>query len=234
MGNEMMDIEQLATYLHRDVRDVSKLASRGHLPGQKVAGQWRFARAEINQWIETQMPSYSDEQLSALEDRHAPEGDDELLVVTLLTEPCIAVPMRAGTRGSAQRELVRLAEQSTHVYDREALLEAIMQREELMTTALPNGVAIPHPRRPLPHSLGDSIMAFGRSASGIPFGAERGVLTDVFFLVCCRDEKTHLRVLARLSRLMLRPGFLDDLRAAETPAETLQFIESAERELLAT
>ena len=49
MGNEMMDIEQLATYLHRDVRDVSKLASRGHLPGQKVAGQWRFLHEDYLQ-----------------------------------------------------------------------------------------------------------------------------------------------------------------------------------------
>ena len=56
MGNEMMDLEQLASYLQRDVREVSKLASRGHLPGQKVGGQWRFASAEINHWIETQMP----------------------------------------------------------------------------------------------------------------------------------------------------------------------------------
>jgi PTS system nitrogen regulatory IIA component len=58
-------------------------------------------------------------------------------------------------------------------------------------------------------------------------------LTDIFFLVCCRDDRTHLRVLARLSRLFLRPGFLDELRAAETPAAAWQLITSAEQELLA-
>ena len=47
MHNETMTLEQLATYLKRDVREVSKLASRGHLPGQKVAGQWRFSSAEM-------------------------------------------------------------------------------------------------------------------------------------------------------------------------------------------
>ena len=69
MGSDMMDLTQLATYLHRDVREVSKLASRGHLPGHKVGGEWRFARAEINQWLESQLPGYTEQQLTALETR---------------------------------------------------------------------------------------------------------------------------------------------------------------------
>ena len=75
MANEMMDLQELATYLQRDLREVSKLASRGHLPGQKVAGEWRFARAEINHWLETQLPGYTEQQLTAIEARHAPGND---------------------------------------------------------------------------------------------------------------------------------------------------------------
>ncbi len=67
MGSDMMDMEQLAAYLQRDVREVGKLASRGHLPGHKVGGQWRFARAEINHWIETQMHALTEKQLTSLE-----------------------------------------------------------------------------------------------------------------------------------------------------------------------
>ena len=77
------------------------------------------------------------------------------------------------------------------------------------------------------------MLAYGRTATGIPFGASQGGLTDIFFLVCCQDDRTHLRVLARLSRLLLRPGFIDELRATETSAETFQLIDSAERDLLA-
>ena len=47
MGNDMMDLDQLADYLQRDARELNKLASRGHLPGHKVSGRWRFARAAI-------------------------------------------------------------------------------------------------------------------------------------------------------------------------------------------
>jgi len=233
MGNEMMDVEQLATYLRRDVREVSKMASRGYLPGQKVAGQWRFARVEINHWIETQMQGYTEGELTALENA-GPQGDQEPLLSTLLSPACVSVPLAATTRGSVLRELVRVAEQSWQVYDPDAILDAIRQREEMASTALPSGVAIPHPHRPLAAALGESLLTFGRTASaGVPFGSASGEMTDVFFLVCCRDDRTHLAVLARLSRLLLRPGFLDDLRAADTPQETWEVIYAAEQDLLA-
>src|SRR5947209_8141309 len=106
MGNDMMNLEQLATYLQRDVREVSKLASRGYLPGQKVGGQWRFARAEINHWIETQISEYTDQQLTALERRDAGSEDQEPLVSGLLSEVSMAVPLVASTRASVLKELV--------------------------------------------------------------------------------------------------------------------------------
>jgi PTS system nitrogen regulatory IIA component len=230
MANEMMDLQELAVYLQRDLREVSKLASRGHLPGHKVAGEWRFARAEINHWIETQLPVFTEKQLTALESRGTPPTDDGL-ISSLLSRDCMAVPFQAGTRASVLRELVKLAEQSWEVYDPEAVLEAIRRREEMASTALETGVAIPHPRRPLPSALGSSVLAYGRTASGVPFGEPHGHLTDTFFLVCCRDESTHMRVLARLSRLFLRPHFLEQLRAAETAGDTWNVIQAAENDL---
>src|SRR5438874_13833872 len=100
MTSEMMDMEQLAAYLQRDLREVTKLASRGHLPGHKVGGQWRFARAEINQWIETQIPEYTDQELTALEQRSTRSPDQEVLISSLLSEASMAVPLVARQRSS--------------------------------------------------------------------------------------------------------------------------------------
>ncbi len=231
MSNEM-DIQQLATYLQRDARDLHKLASRGQLPGRKVGGEWRFVRAEINHWIETQLPEYNEAQLTALESSSgAPAPLDEQVIGPLLSEACMAVPLNARTKNSAIRELVQLAEQSWQIYDADAIRTAIENREALASTALPSGVAIPHLHRPMPAVLGDNVIAYGRTLSGIPFGADLGGLTDIFFLVLSHDDRTHLRVLARLSRLLLRPGFVDELRKAETAAESWQLIDSAERDL---
>jgi nitrogen PTS system EIIA component len=112
------------------------------------------------------------------------------------------------------------------------VLSAVRAREDFHSTAQPGGVALPHPRRPLPAALGESLVVFGRTSSGVPFGAPDRGLTDLYFLVLCRDEPTHLKVLARLARLFLRPGFLDELRAAETPVDARAVIEAAERALL--
>jgi nitrogen PTS system EIIA component len=232
MENEIMDLEQLAAYLQRDVREVSKLASRGHLPGQKVGGEWRFASTEINHWIETQMHAFTEQELAALEQRGAAWTAAEPLVNSMLSEKTVAVPLAASTKASLLKELVGLAEQSWQIYDTDAMLQAIRQREDLGSTALAGGVAIPHPHRPLsPRVQGEAVIAFARTPRGIPFGAPDGGLTDLFFLVSCRDAVTHLRVLARLSRMMLRPEFLDALRAAENVTEAMQVLESTERDL---
>src|SRR4051812_17908989 len=112
-----MDLEQLASYLQRDVREVSKLANRGYLPGQKVAGQWRFASSEINHWIETQMHAFSEQELEALERRgNATDLAVEPLISSMLSENTVAVPLLASTKASVLRELVNLAEQSWQIY----------------------------------------------------------------------------------------------------------------------
>ena len=229
---EILDIDQLAAYLSRDVREVGKLASRGVLPGRRVNGEWRFARAEINHWLEARLHEYSETELEALELAHAVEVDEPLLG-NLLSETLVAVPLGAATRSSVLRELVKLAEGAWQVYDPDAVHEAITQREEMGSTALANGVAIPHAHRPLGDGvLGEPLVAFGKTSRAVPFGGDRGGLTDLFFLVLSKDDRTHLRVLARLARLMLREGFVDQLRSTETPVEAYEMILQAERELL--
>jgi nitrogen PTS system EIIA component len=233
MSHEMMSVDQLAVYLHRDAREVQKWASRGYLPAHKVSGEYRFHPAEINHWVETQMHAYTEQELTNLEKGTSGRGQDrQPLLSTLMTETTIAIPLQANTKASVLRELVKVAEQSWQVYDADAILDAIRQREELGSTALESGVAIAHPRRPMPNALGEHVVALGRLVNPIPFGGPHGGLTDLFFLVCCRDDQTHLRTLARLSRLMLRPGFASELRAAETPAAAFQVIDAAEQDLL--
>lgn len=228
MNFESMDLDQLAIYLNRDSRELDKLAKRGHLPGQKIGGAWRFAQAEINLWLETQIPSYTDPELLALE-RHA-----RPLLAQCLGESTIGWPLVASTRASVMKGLVQLAEQSWQVYDPDVLLAEIRERETLGSTALENGAAIPHPRRrAMPSTvLGESVVSLGFVPRGIPFGAPGGAMTDLFFLVACTDHATHLQILTRLSRLFLRPDFLPSLREAESAIDAYRLIEAAEAEIL--
>src|SRR5262245_66685777 len=93
MGNETMGLQELATYLQRDAREVSKWASRGYLPGQKVSGEWRFHRAEINQWLENRLPDYTEQELVALEKGGNARQAEEPLLAAFLSEATTAVPL---------------------------------------------------------------------------------------------------------------------------------------------
>ena len=57
-------------------------------------------------------------------------------------------------------------------------------------------------------------------------------MSDLFFLILCTDDRTHLRTMARLARLLQRETFADDLRDAEDAQAALDVIERAEEELL--
>jgi PTS system nitrogen regulatory IIA component len=111
------------------------------------------------------------------------------------------------------------------------MAEAIRSREELYPTTLGNGVALLHPRRPMPNILDQAFLALGITAAGIPFGGDRGGMTDVFFLVCSVEDRGHLRTLARLSRVIASPAFLDELRQVADPKSAHKLIAQTEAKL---
>jgi mannitol/fructose-specific phosphotransferase system IIA component (Ntr-type) len=153
------------------------------------------------------------------------------VVAPLIPAECIDLNFRARTKSSAIRELVKLAERSHRFWDAEAIRVALESREERGSTAGPGGFATPHPHRRLPNAQSESVIAFARSPGGLAFGAGRGGLTDLFFLVCCVDDREHLRVLSRLSRMLHRQEFADQLRSTENAADVRRLIESAELDL---
>ena len=75
MPHSDFDLPTLARYLHLSPEKVAKLADRGQLPGRKVSGEWRFARADIHHWLERRIGASDEEQLLEVEgalDRAAP------------------------------------------------------------------------------------------------------------------------------------------------------------------
>ena len=75
MSDDDFDLERLAAYLHLDPAQVARLADRGKLPGRKVQGDWRFARAEIHQWLESRIGLSDDDELVQMESILRPPAD---------------------------------------------------------------------------------------------------------------------------------------------------------------
>lgn len=220
LPDEDFDIAGLAAYLHMMPAQIARLADRGKLPGRRVAGQWRFSPPEITHWLEHRIGLSDDEELAAMEatleksDRAAP-GDVDL--AALFPLDCVAVPLLARTRTSVIGSMCELAAASGLLWDAEKMAQALAAREEMASTALDVGVALLHPRRPQSSILAQAVLALGVTGGGIPFGAPGGGLTDVFFLIAATSEHEHLRILARLSRIVGDPAWLANLRASDTP-----------------
>jgi len=234
MPHTDFDIERLAAYLHLAPAQVARLADRGKLPGRKVGGQWRFSQAEIHHWLEDRI-GLSDEgeliQVEGVLQRAAGASQaPDILIAELLPLDAIAIPLLARTRNSVITRMVDLAANTGMLWDPRAMAEAVRAREDMHPTALENGVALLHPRRPMAKILAQPVLALGRTDSGIPFGA--GVpMTDVFFLICSTEDRVHLRVLARLSRVLASAGFLDALRETRDAQSAHRLIADTERGL---
>ncbi len=228
MPDDDFGIESLAAYLHVDPAQVVRLVERGKLPGRKVGGQWRFAQAEIHHWLEGRIGLSTDEELVHMEGalRRAAGKIDEpaVSIADMLPLEAVAIPLPARTRGSVITSMVELAAKTGWLWDTAKMAEAVRTREDLFPTALDNGVALLHPRRPLAGILEQPFLALGRVDRGIPFGAPRGQLTDLFLLIASIDDGGHLRTLARLSRLISDPQLLDALRQAPDAAAARQAI----------
>jgi len=111
-------------------------------------------------------------------------------------------------------------------------VSALEAREEMGSTALPRGLAFPHPRRPLPYATAEPLVCVGHVPAGIPFGAPDGGLTYLFVLVCANSERLHLGLLARLS--MIFSGDLPNrLRETESAEEAVRMMLETESQVLA-
>jgi len=107
--------------------------------------------------------------------------------------------------------------------DRQRLIQALEDRERLNSTALGDGVAIPHGKLP---GLKRVLAAFGRSLAGVDFQSLDGKPTHLFFLLVAPEDSAgaHLKALARISRLLKEETFRRRLMEAPSARDLFETI----------
>ncbi len=234
MAAKDLDVDQLAAYLHLTPPQVRRLADRDQLPGRRIGGEWRFSEAEVHAWLENRIGLSNIEELSQVQrvvDRWSDANSDSVELGTLLHPEAIEIPLAARTRSSVVRTICKLAESTGLLWDAAKMTEAVLAREDLHPTALDNGVALLHPRRPQSSILSEPLLALGVTSQPLPFGNESGHLTDVFFLICSTDDRVHLQVLAKISRLLSGTDFLSQIRVCGSAKEAHALVVRYESEL---
>jgi mannitol/fructose-specific phosphotransferase system IIA component (Ntr-type) len=114
---------------------------------------------------------------------------------------------------------------------RQKLVRALHEREQLHSTGIGDGVALPHARNALIGLVDRPLIVFGRHTQGIPFGAIDGAPTRMFFLLVAPTVTEHLAVLARISRLLRDPVLRQNLLSADSAKKVLVLIREAEAKL---
>jgi len=146
-------------------------------------------------------------------------------IMDFLSKKAIAMDIKSAKKEDAIKELVDALINAGDIdkKDRAKLLEALMAREELGSTAIGQGVAIPHAKI---EGVDKLVAAFGLSKKGVNFDSLDGEPAYIFFLLLAPQDSAgpHLKALARISRLLKDKYFRDNLRACQDEKEVVNII----------
>jgi mannitol/fructose-specific phosphotransferase system IIA component (Ntr-type) len=155
-----------------------------------------------------------------------------IVLSQLMSPASINMELKSTDREAVLEELVnQIAAIAKQPEARQTLLRALHEREQLHSTGVGDGVALPHARNALVGLVDRPVIVFGRSVPGIPFGAIDGEPSKLFFLLVAPTVTEHLSMLARLSRLLREPRLRQELLAAGDSRKALALIKDAEAKL---
>ncbi len=160
------------------------------------------------------------------------KANNVVVLSELLSPAVIDLDLKGADRDSVLRELVnQIPELAQQPEARQTLLRALYEREQLHSTGIGDGVALPHSRNALVGLVDQPILVFGRHAKGIPYDAIDGIPARLFFLLIAPTVTQHLAVLARLTRILRDPRLRQNLLAARQPQNVLELVREAEAKL---
>lgn len=149
-------------------------------------------------------------------------------ITDLLKKEAIELGASVSTKNEAIDKLISLHEKAGNLNDVQAYKAAILERENQGSTAIGEGIAVPHAKS-------ESVKVPGLSAitlpNGVDYGAPDGKASDILFMIAAPlDGDLHLEILSRLMVMLMEPEFCADLRKAATADEFLQIIDKKESE----
>ena len=146
MEDDILTIEEVAKYLRVSDRTVYDWAQKGEIPAGKIGTVWRFKKSEVENWVNARLSSDSVKQ------------SEQTIQVRNILSPDRIVFINQTSKHDALVELADVLATAPQVKDGAELTQEILKREELMSTAIGRGIAIPHVRL---SSVTDLVMAVG-------------------------------------------------------------------------
>ena len=150
----------------------------------------------------------------------------------VLNKNVMLFDLQATDKEGVINEMVQSLVDNGVVKDFEAFKAGIMNREAQTSTGLGEGIAMPHSKN---EAVKEATVLFAKSNKGVDYASLDGQPTDLFFMIAAPEgaNDTHLAALAELSKYLMKPGFADKLRQANTPDQVIAVFDAEEQEAAA-
>ena len=212
-----LTVRDAAKALNVTEKTVYRWIQSGGLPAYRVAGQYRLNRAMLFDWATSKRVNFSLEEPAKTESHPIPT----------LAEALQEGGIHYRVSGTSKRDLLRavtgLLKLSDSV-DREVLLQALLAREQLQSTGVGDGIALPHVRNPAMLEIATPMVCLCFLESPVEFGALDGRPVKVLFTPLSPNVRIHLHLLSRISFALRDPPFK---RLLETEARRDEIIAAA-------
>ncbi|MDR2194788.1 MAG: PTS sugar transporter subunit IIA [Treponema sp.] len=199
---DIITIEEVAKYLRVSEHTIYNWAQKGEIPAAKIGSVWRFKRVDIERWVDNRFS--------------VPPPKSETIHAETIIVPDRIVFLDYPNKRDALSVLADNLAQAPQARDRQELITEILKREELMSTAIGEGIAIPHVRLA---SVTDMIVSVGISRTDI---SDFHALDDkpvrlLFMIAASYNQHTYyLQTLSFFSRRLKNKRLRDELLGAET------------------
>ncbi|MCL2808757.1 MAG: PTS sugar transporter subunit IIA [Treponema sp.] len=210
--DDILTLEEVAKYLRISERTVYDCAQKGEIPAGKIRTAWRFKKSEIDRWVNEKLTS-----------THYNPQASQVNINSILSLHRILF-----LNHSAKKDvLLALSENlsaAPQVKNRQELSAEILKREELMSTAIGCGIAIPHVRL---SSITDLVVSVGISQTNIvdfhPLDDEPVRL--VFMIAAAQNQHVYyLQTLSWFSNKLKNKELRDSLLSAQTPQQVYDLL----------
>ena len=208
MEDDILTIEEVAKYLRVSERTVYDWAQKGEIPAGKIGTVWRFKKSEIEKWVNERLSSNIKKE----------ENNPEVIVKNILS-PDRIVFINHTTKRDALVELANNLSTAPQVKYSDELVTEILKREELMSTAIGRGIAIPHVRL---SSVTDLVMSVGICKNDIIDYQSIDALPVRLLIMIAAAYNQHtyyLQTLSFFSSKLKEKALRDKLLDASTPEE---------------
>ncbi len=212
MEDDILTIEEVAKYLRVSERTVYDWAQKGEIPSGKIGTVWRFKKEDIEKWV--------NERLSS----NIKSPQQQIIQVKNFLSPDRIVFLNHSTKHDALVQLSQNLATAPQIKDAEELETEILKREELMSTAIGRGIAIPHVRL---SSVTDLVMSIGISKTDIiDFQPIDDTPVRILFMIAAayNQHSYYLQTLSYFSAKLKNPELRDSLLNATDAMEVYNLL----------